>query len=255
MKCEFKEMDNYIPIEYNLSYKIDGTKMFVDLTNKLKNESYRSRFTWIYQNSSGFHAPFNHNYVFKLISYFNESGVKHAKPYTEVFKINHYESVILYKPKNLTVSNITIDSALISWKLNETNNNYASLPIDYDLSYRSEFAPNPTEWTSIPIESHSHKFNSILVENLVYPYAKYDIRLRVKSHQAPDTPEMWSEYIMNDFQTLPKIPDRPPESIFGAFHINDHKEVTLYWKELQQSESNGPHLRYEFTEIRQDEKM
>lgn len=255
MTCIFNEMDNNIPITYELMYKASGFngKRF---PCKLINGYSRDRSCLVYsdtkkavntQDAELF--KFSENLTFKLTSTFPESARLIPHQIEEVFVINHLASVVPAAPTALTATEVTTDSALLQWKM-PPSIYYTSFATDFDLQIRSQF---DNDWRSYPLETeNSPKTQQVRLENLEYAYAQYDVRLRIKTHAAPDDDEMWSSFVEATFQTKSRVPDRPPTSTFGAFHINDFDVVTVYWQQLDDWESNGPNLHYTIAAAKQD---
>ncbi|XP_055688882.1 cytokine receptor [Lutzomyia longipalpis] len=94
---------------------------------------------------------------------------------------------------------------------------------------------------------------SLTIDGL-YAHTWYDIRIRVRVPNA-DREELWSNYTDFQFQTHPKIPDRPPRVDIGSFYVNDHNDIVLYWEQLPLEEQNGNNSHYVVSEVRNAHNM
>lgn len=54
---------------------------------------------------------------------------------------------------------------------------------------------------------------------------------------------MWSNETIS-FKTAARKPDNPPKTDIGGYHVDDNNHVFIYWKELNQSQENGPNASY-----------
>lgn len=163
----------------------------------------------------------------------NESDVNVQK-----FYINHMGVIVPSALENIEIQNINTDNAIVTWKISK-HYYYSKVRFDYLIEIMSQF---DSEWHRIQYFNVSSQMEQAILENLKYPFANYEIRIRYKTTEAAE--DMWSEYVTRTFQTKSKSPDRSPESVFGAFYINDHGKVTFYWQGLASQELNGPNFYY-----------
>lgn len=236
-------MDNTLKINYNLTYVTNNYPRLAYDQCKLTVDFNRTRSCVIYKNDDP-HYQLTKTFLFTLTSSFRNSQFLPTDSFTETFEVDHYASVVPAAPQNLLVSDITTDSALLSWELPKKYFS-RSIPLDLELEIKSQY---DQIWRKVTTKS----FSSHRLEHLEHPFALYEVRLRIKTEAAPDKDEMWTPYVENTFQTLGRIPDRPPISTVGAFYISDYGNLTLYWQQLEEAESNGPNLRYTFSEIKEN---
>lgn len=121
----------------------------------------------------------------------------------------------------------------------------------YDIQYTSEI--NKNVWTRVgPFVGNttvvhdrkqmSHKLS------LEYAHVWYDVRVYIKVNEAPDLPEMWSNYSYHNFQTASRIPDDPPRTDIGGFSFNYFGRLFIFWKQLARAYHNGNNMQYYVSE-------
>ncbi|XP_063699809.1 cytokine receptor-like isoform X2 [Culicoides brevitarsis] len=244
MTCAFKEMDNYIPLSYRLTYKLDRHRAGNYYNCPLHNDSKRGQYCDLYykgETTSGNVEKFKADdyFYFTLESrYAEKTGLVGTN--TENFEIDHLANVVPAAPTDLLVTNTTTDEATLTFKVPSHYKN-TRISFDYEVQTKCQFDESwqSTNFTNI------HPTTSELRVPLRYPFTEYDLRLRVKSHTAQNTEEMWSPFVTEKVKTLSRVPDRPPESTFGAFYIHDDDNLTIYWRHLEKYEENGPDFRYD----------
>lgn len=116
------------------------------------------------------------------------------------------------------------------------------------INYTNEY--HKDQWIKLgpfiePNKSERERIHmSHALTNLPYAHTWYDYRISLKVEDAEDIPEMWSNYNSGIFKTDSRIPDKPPLTDIGSFSFTDSGHVFVYWKELIESEHNGPNLKY-----------
>lgn len=84
-----------------------------------------------------------------------------------------------------------------------------------------------------------------VLKNLPYAHTWYDVRIALKAINAPDVPEMWSNYTSFLFQTAGRKPENSPKTNIGAFSISVNTgQIRIYWKALPEHEYNGDRFGY-----------
>lgn len=73
---------------------------------------------------------------------------------------------------------------------------------------------------------------------------RYDVRVRSKVEGALDVPDMWSNFSYLTIRLASRIPDEPPKTDIGGFHIDDNNNIYIYWNKLPESKQNGPNPHY-----------
>lgn len=249
MTCEFTEMDNYIPLTYDLTYKLDHKTSRNRFQCPLKNDSKRGRFCDVYfdgarDGSKGRSSEFfqaDDSFYFTLVSrYAERTGIPGTN--VESFDVDHLASVVPSAPVRLRPEKTTANSVNVHFEL-PSNYTSSRIRFDYNISLKSEY---DREWRSLndtKYENITPRTTELLIP-LEHAFTQYDIRIRMKSHEAPNKSDMWSPYATTQVRTLSKIPDRSPTSTFGAFYIHDDDNLTIYWQQLQKHEENGPEFDY-----------
>lgn len=238
MSCEFIEMDNFIPLTYKLTYRFDNTHT---RTCQLRNDSKRGRFCDVYtdrdtENNEHFFRSVD-MFDFTLVSSYAEKTGLIGK-HIENFKIDHLASVIPSGVENIKTE-VGSNNVTVFYDVPSHYNN-SRLRFDYEISVKSEYEDvwGKKEFLNVrPNETEQQL-------SLEYAFTVYNISIRRKSHKAPKHEDMYSPLTFTNLQTKAKSPDRPPNSTFGAFYIHDDDNLTIYWRELNRHEMNGPNFRY-----------
>lgn len=114
----------------------------------------------------------------------------------------------------------------------------------YMINYTSEY--DKPKWIELPPNKTTKLQKQVLYafKNLPYAHAWYDVRVWLKVKDAPNLPEMWSNFSYFTFQTTQRTPDKPPQTDIGAFSSTDSGRVSVYWKALKECEQNGKNFNY-----------
>uniref|UniRef100_A0A336MQ57 CSON004107 protein n=1 Tax=Culicoides sonorensis TaxID=179676 RepID=A0A336MQ57_CULSO len=247
MTCEFTEMDNNLPMSYQLIYRLDHELSNTIYQCPLKNDSKRGRYCNVYpnpQHTNEYYKPDDY-FFFSLNSTFAErTGLKGNN--VEPFKIDHLANVIPLRPSNFRPNQVGTNNVTVKYDLPSHYDN-TRMRFDYEISIKSEYFET---WKVIDLNltGIEPKIRELVIP-LDHPFTDYDIRMRIKSSKANNTDEMWSSYVMTRTKTLSKVPDRPPTSTFGAFYIHDDDNLTIYWQQLKKYEENGANFQYVIKEI------
>lgn len=114
----------------------------------------------------------------------------------------------------------------------------------HSISYTSVY--DHGVWHEMPAKitvSHKEQIRYDIVD-LPYAYVAYDVRVRIRVHDAADKPEMWSRNATLIFTSGTRIPDAPPATDVGGFYVDDNDHVYVYWRELPKHDENGPQFQY-----------
>lgn len=252
MTCEFTEMNNYIPLSYDLRYKLSRSNAAFPYQCPLKNDSKRGRFCDVYYDGSvngvkenrPTHPEFykaDDSFHFRLISrYFEKTGL--SGEIEEYFDIDHLTIVVPSAPIDLRPAKVEANNVTIQYEI-APHYKKSRILFDYDIAVKSEY---DTEWQKLIMSRLNGIAPSVteLQIPLEHAFTNYNVNCRIKSHAALDQEDLWSPYINTRVKSLSKVPDRPPNSTFGAFYIHDDDNLTIYWQQLKKYEENGPEFRY-----------
>jgi cytokine receptor domeless len=240
MTCSF-EMYNPIVTTYILSFNTSPTQ---PISNCPLNKEYNLIKLFFLSDS---YCPAHETYIFKLMSK-NSFG-----EYTEEFKIDNFASVILAPPVSIEPKNVTDKSVVLEWKIPP---NLIGFPKDivHQVKVCSQYRPCDEKTLVLPVHNTSTKYHQEF-DNLEFAHTWYDVRISLRSHKAPDTDEMWSNYTASTFLTNARRPDTPPEVDIGGFHINDNRDIIIYWKTLPKAHQNGIKASYRIRQVYENGKL
>ncbi|XP_031624527.1 cytokine receptor-like [Contarinia nasturtii] len=249
LTCSFEKPYNPVPVDYTLYYGIGietGKPTFQTPTHSCRlGINYHRQFTCAitFENEPPYRQSYDY-YYFRLI------GVNRIGNFTEDFTIYHYNMLVPNPPENLSETNITSNSVILNWKLPALLQNFPKQFV-YRINYTNEYQKD--QWIELgpfkePRKNEREEHNihmSHALTNLPYADTWYDYRISFKVDDAEDIPEMWSNsHIGHIFKTESRIPDKPPLTDIGSFSLTASGHVFVYWKELSESEHNGPNLKY-----------
>jgi Fibronectin type III domain len=240
MTCSF-EMYNPIVTTYILSFNTSPTQ---PISNCPLNKEYKGIKSFFLTDS---YCPAHETYIFKLMSK-NSFG-----EYTEEFKIDNFASVIIAPPVSIEPKNVTDKSVVLEWKIPP---NLIGFPKDIVHQVKICSVHRPGDWKTetlvLPVNGTTYQLK---LDSLEFAHTRYDVRISLRSQKAPDTDEMWSNYTASTFLTNARRPDTPPEVDIGGFHINDNRDIIIYWKTLPQAYQNGINAGYRIRQVFENGKL
>lgn len=148
------------------------------------------------------------------------------------------------KPKNLTATNTTSTSVTLNWQIAFELKGF---PVNFTFEMVMQSVCEPGHWKAVDVQRIKKIGDieySLELTNLTFAHTWYDIRLRMKSEPAENTEEMWSKQTNVTFQTLPRLPDKPPTIDRGSFNIHSNGDLYLYWRHLGKCYQNGANFNY-----------
>jgi cytokine receptor domeless len=241
MTCSFRQMYNPIITTYNLSFQTTLTQQ--TFSCPLKNE-YKGMYSCFLNHT---YRPAHETYIFKLVSN-NSFG-----EYTEEFEIDNFASVILAPPVSIEPKNVTDKSVVLEWNISSKLMGFRK-DIVHQVKICSVYRPG--DWKTVtlvlPVNGTTYQLK---LDNLEFAHTWYDVRISLRSQKAPDTAEMWSNYTATMFLTNARRPDTPPEVDIGGFHINDNRDIVIYWKTLPQAYQNGINAGYRIRQVFENGKL
>lgn len=169
--------------------------------------------------------------------------------FTENFLIDHFSIVIPPEPTNLTVENITENSAVLKWAIHPEVFNISGFNLNYTILLKSEYND---EWQVLNLSYDSLK-NVSKLKDLEHPYTNFTLSMKVISSRAnPYELDMWSPFTNTSFMTASRVPDRPPMYLPGGFHTTNYEDLTIYWQALEDWAQNGANLAYKFIRVKRN---
>lgn len=175
--------------------------------------------------------------------------------HVEVFKLDVLETLTPKRPEELRVFGniLTHNSAIIEFKLpKELQNIPEHLIFDVDVKNDVDREFKPLK--SLKLEISKEKIY-LGLDELVYSFTNYNVRIRIKSKFTVNIKEMWSKYSSITFQTKARIPDVAPIMCVNCFSITDSGNVYIYWMDLKDYEKNGKNFRYLVLVYNEDDKL
>lgn len=164
------------------------------------------------------------------------------------FTIDHFSVVKPDPPEQLKVLKFDPHNVLLQWKI--PNNMYDFLPcavvhrIEYQIAKIDNTAYfRSVDATMLPPKNKTYTF---LLSNLPYAHMSYEVRIYIKSELATEE-KFWSDFTFVLFTTASERPQRPPDTIAGAFVqsiYENYRVVYVYWKQLEEYEEAGANFTY-----------
>ncbi|KOB75812.1 Cytokine receptor-like protein [Operophtera brumata] len=164
------------------------------------------------------------------------------------FTINHFAIVKPDPPKNLKVLGNGTHSVILQWSI--PNNMFDFLPngVDHKIEYQiakidktSYFRKVDT--SGLPAKNGTYKFQ---LSDLPYAHMQYEVRIYIRPKEA-DKDEFWSDFTYLVFYTASERPQRPPDTVVGAFEQSSFvttRRIYVYWKQLEEYEEAGANFTY-----------
>jgi cytokine receptor domeless len=193
------------------------------------------------------YRPAHETYLFTLLSH-NKFG-----NYSEEFTIDNFASVVLAPPVSIEPKNITDRSVILQWNISPKLMGFRK-DIVHQVKICSEYGKDDWKTETLVLPVHGADYQ-LKLDNLEYAHTWYDVRIRLRSQKAPDIDEMWSNYTSKTFLTNSRRPDTPPEVDIGGFHINDNRDIVIYWKTLPKAYQNGLDAEYRIRQVFENGKL
>ncbi|XP_059615014.1 cytokine receptor [Phlebotomus argentipes] len=241
MNCTFDKEVNSIYTYYNLTYR---PKVIV-------SRIYSKELLNTNNNST--------SYTFEVDDYYNSHDLYSFTldisnilgSVQQTFEVDTFKCVKPDPPLNMNVTRRNPTNVTLTWYLHYNLNPFEPGFIHEGIIIRSPNEMGITEKYKLNMkELREEKFGmySLTINNL-YAHMWYEVQIRLHVPNATRE-EVWSNYTKFQFQTLAKIPDRPPEVNIGSFCVNDHNDIWLYWKQLPLEEQNGNNSHYVISNIK-----
>lgn len=158
---------------------------------------------------------------------------------------HHFKHVLPNPPENLTAEATSPHSLKLTWTIPSSMITFKP-GLDHRILYQREYEK---KWQlgGLIKESKNRTLSYELI-GLKYAHLLYDIRVSMRSAMADPYDEfMWSDNATRTIRTKSKLPDCPPETDIGSFQIinnGGHRNVYIYWQQLQVEQYNGQNLTY-----------
>ncbi|KAG6454760.1 hypothetical protein O3G_MSEX008867 [Manduca sexta] len=97
--------------------------------------------------------------------------------------------------------------------------------------------------SSLPAKNRTYRF---LLTNLPYAHMQYEVRIYIKCKTTAKE-GIWSDFTYKFIYTTSERPNRPPDTIVGAFGqavFNTKRLIYIYWKQLEEYEEAGTNFTY-----------
>lgn len=234
MECIWTSTPNPVPVTYylDLVYYRDPemfTSHCIVPRSKLQN-----RYTYNFTSSSSC-VPYH---KFRKVYDFMLTGKNSLGSSIWNFTIDHFSIVIPGQLENVRVTPLEdVKSFNISYQITNSMKYYEA-GVLFRLLVKSQWGDS-----RMLFENET----STVLSNL-RPYTNYTIGVSCVANLANKEDEsMWSTYAFVNFQTLPEIPDAPPDIVPGSFRTQsyiNHTDITLYWKAIPDKLKNGRSLTY-----------
>jgi len=145
-------------------------------------------------------------------------------------------SIVVDKPRNITVVNIDDRRMLIHWQAPLLDWNHVSIA---DIVYALVVI---SQWSDTPLINQSVVDRSLSIRST--PHTRYGVTVKVKTVES----HFWSKPTVLNLTTAAAEPKMSPPSLSNAFtvsHMGKHtRTVVIYWKTLPVQDHYGRWLSY-----------
>ncbi|XP_072932168.1 cytokine receptor-like [Epargyreus clarus] len=173
------------------------------------------------------------------------------------FTVDHYSIVKPDPPANLKVVNIEPHSVTLKWKISSNMFDLLSCGVEHIIEYQIAGIDNVTHFHRVDsslLPSKNKREYTFQLSNLPYAYMQYEARIYIKTKKAVKR-EFWSDFSYVVFYTASERPNRPPETIAGAFEQavwQGMRTIYVYWKQIEKYEEAGANFTYKVLYIQGD---
>ncbi|KAI5651705.1 fibronectin type III domain-containing protein [Phthorimaea operculella] len=175
-------------------------------------------------------------------------GENYIGSITQHFTIDHFSVVKPDPPKALTHESVTPHSVVLKWELPNNMYHFMEPGVEHKIEYQIAKIDNTSYFrqvnvTGLPLKSPSYKFN---LTGLPYAHRQYGVRVYIRPVKAKSD-EFWSDFSNIVVYTASEIPQKPPETIAGAFDqsaFEGGRLLYIYWKQLEEYDEAGANLTY-----------
>lgn len=172
------------------------------------------------------------------------------------FTINHHSIVKPDRPDKPVVFNEKPHSVELKWNIPFNMAHFLTCSIVHRIEYQIAKIDNTSYFRSVDTSSLVSKPNknqnsnslryTFLLSNLPYAHRSYEVRIYIRPELATED-RYWSDFSYAMFTTASERPQRPPETIVGAFFqslYEKHRLIYVYWKQLEEYEEAGANFTY-----------
>ncbi|XP_026725252.1 cytokine receptor [Trichoplusia ni] len=240
LNCTWTSPDSFSITNYTLTYIINGNA--VDPCVARRNHKSRSC-SWNAVSQPRY-KQMEDRFYFHLRSC-NYFGCNNQS-----FIIDHFSIVKPDPPEQIKVQHVDPHSVLLQWKT--PNNMFDFLPKTVGIVHRIEYQIakidnmsyfRSVNVTNLPAKAKTYTY---LLSNLPYAHMSYEVRIYIKSQLATED-KFWSDFNFVLFTTVSERPQRPPDTIAGAFNqalYENKRLIYVYWKQLEEYEEAGANFTY-----------
>lgn len=167
------------------------------------------------------------------------------------FTVNHYPIVQPDPVEHLKIIKNGTHSVVLQWKI---PNNMADLMpqgIVHKIEYQIAKIDNTSYFRNVNTSRlpKRNKTITFLLSDLPYAHMQYEVRIYIRPTEATSD-EFWSMHTFKLFSTDGEKPQRPPDTVAGAFHqsafdIPRKRTIYVYWKQLEEYEQAGANFTYQ----------
>ncbi|XP_012229180.2 cytokine receptor [Linepithema humile] len=239
LTCKWVPKHNFVQTKHAIAFKLPGrvgARTIHPCPEKYAH-SMENKCMWDLTTDPIYRQPYPHFTIMMTIQ--NVLG-----NLSRNYDFNHYAAVIPARPVNVSVVNITTDSADVVWNVPFPMTSFPP-GLHHKILVQNQWESS-NEWKLINITTDMHEMHrEHHLADLKYANTAYDIRIHLKSAVASDI--NWGEFASITFRTLSTLPGCPPKTDVGSFHIIEHianRDVFLYWQTIPQTEQNGNNFMY-----------
>lgn len=250
LNCTWTSSQLHSVTDYNLTYTLNGQPVQPCVANVIAESKLRSCVFYPNTQIGPRYLQMEEKYFFQL------KGCNIFGCNEQNFIIDHFAIVKPAKPKNLKILSSNSHSILLRWSVPINIAHFLSCGVDHRIEYQIAKIDNTSyfrtvDTSSLPANNKTYRF---LLTGLPYAHMQYEVRIYIKS-KAATSDKFWSDFEYIVFYTDSERPNRPPDTIAGAFDqssFEGKRRVYIYWKQLNEYEEAGPNFTYKVSVTQKD---
>uniref|UniRef100_A0A182QVX9 Fibronectin type-III domain-containing protein n=1 Tax=Anopheles farauti TaxID=69004 RepID=A0A182QVX9_9DIPT len=246
MICTFTPDPNSMATTYDLVFHF--SPIINNFTCMLETDNDTNQKRCIIDNGNSYRHE-NEYYYFILTA----SNV--LATLSQQFVINHFDVVVPHRPTDCVISDITSDSAVLTW--NQWYK-YDTFQRNFICEVKLLTIFDNYVWRTVSNDGlrRYHREYTLPLRNLPYAAMKYDVRIRMRTNSTEEGEDMWSNHSSCLFETLSRKPDLPPEVAIGSFENSNEHHLFVYWREIENWQHNARiGFYYNITMLESDRKV
>lgn len=246
LTCTWKKPPSYLDVTYDLAFRLPGRaggRMHYKCPKIEQNET-DGKCYWDIKTNPHYRLPYEYYY-------FTITGRTVLGNWSKLIKFHHYSHVLPAPATDLTISNMTTNSAILKWKVPFPMQLFPP-GILHKIEYQSQWDSMDT-WVvanTSSLKQHLENYTYSL-SGLKYANTLYDVRVYMRSKVAVGE-DKWSQSTNSTFRTLSTIPGAAPKVDVGSFEVSGglpNRDVYIYWQRIPEYLKNGDNFQYKIISV------